>query len=189
MPLSAKKQYFCVLCKKKIGYISPVNHRNKPIPVYALGRYYGILKFIVNQKYCCNTIPFFDLLEHISFLKKKFNFDYNIVLPIPKKSVNILRHGFNPAELIAAPFITKDVSFFTEIFFKTITTDQVKKKKQERIKKKTPFFIPKESLRSLLHKKILLVDDVYTTGTTIDNVIKVLPKKIAGVAVFVVARQ
>jgi ComF family protein len=114
-------------------------------------------------------------------LLKENNTDYDIIHPVPIHYVRHRERGFNQSyyiakgisEIIDVPILTKNI-IRTEY-----TQTQTMLTHTERAKNMLDKF---DSVKSLNHKKILLVDDVITTGATINNCAK--SAKSAG-AVFV----
>ncbi|MCK5076482.1 MAG: ComF family protein [Calditrichia bacterium] len=118
--------------------------------------------------------------------EKIFKFDYIIPVPIHKKRLQ--ERGYNQSELIAqglARLISTPVLNKT-IYRKSYTNSQTKLNKEERMENvKNKFKINNGDL--LKNKTILLLDDVITTGATINECAKTIdkfqPKLILKVAV------
>jgi|SRR5690625_2511454 len=81
-----------------------------------------------------------------------------VVVPIPLSEERMLERGFNQAKVLAnfLPLETKSV--MTRIF----SEKQAKKTRRERISMRNPF-----NLQEKINKSVVLVDDIYTTGTTL----------------------
>ncbi|WP_449355479.1 ComF family protein [Virgibacillus natechei] len=81
-----------------------------------------------------------------------------IAVPIPLSNERLVERGFNQAKMLAdfLPVATK------EIITRVHTEKQSKKTRHERIGTKNPFEITKP-----INKAVILVDDIYTTGTTL----------------------
>ncbi len=113
-------------------------------------------------------------IEEISqkFLKKN---NYDFILPIPLHKRRKLERGFNQAELIAK-FIQKIIKkpFLENCLIRyKYTKQQAKLKANERQKNIKNVFKLSENCY-LKARKILLVDDVLTTGSTCQAVAKIL---------------
>lgn len=111
-----------------------------------------------------------------------------ILIPVPSHLARVRRRGFNPAQEIAKELSKKlEITCLNKALIKTKkTAPQVELSKPERIENLTGAFeIHNQSL--IKDKKILLVDDVYTTGSTMEECAKVLKeagaKQLWGVAV------
>lgn len=91
------------------------------------------------------------------------------VIPVPLSIERQYERGFNQAELLAAclPY-TKSSPLITRVH----TEKQSKKTRVERLQTQSPFLL--SSPIRLDGENILLVDDVYTTGTTLRQLGKML---------------
>lgn len=103
--------------------------------------------------------------------------DYDILIPIPLSKEKYLKRGFNQCELLCE-FLSKriGVPVNKEILFKVKDTkDQHLLSKSERSRNLKSAFEAK-SKRELLDKKILIVDDLLTSGYTLQEAIVTLKK-------------
>lgn len=93
------------------------------------------------------------------------------VVPIPLTEDRMHERGFNQAEAIARLI---HLQFRNPVIHALIRREdshekQSKKSRQERIQAKNPFI-----LKRSINKPIILVDDIYTTGTTIHHAAKII---------------
>lgn len=105
------------------------------------------------------------------FLKEK-NFNKNFVLmPVPLYRSRFKWRGFNQAELLAKE-VQKHLDYQISKSLKRIkkTKPQIELSKKERIKNIENAF----KLKGALAKRVILVDDVYTTGVTLNECARVL---------------
>lgn len=102
--------------------------------------------------------------------QKQFLADIDCIVPIPLSDDRLYERGFNQAGLLAEqlPFPTKD------LLQRTHHEKQSKKSRQERLQTSNVFTT--QSATEILEKNILLIDDIYTTGTTLRHAAKVLLK-------------
>lgn len=106
------------------------------------------------------------------FLKK-----YDIIIPVPIHEKRKKDRGYNQTELIAK-YISKQLNIYIEknaLLKQKNTISQSELRKKERENNVKNAFIIKDSKR-IENKKILLFDDIYTTGNTVKECCKVLKK-------------
>lgn len=119
------------------------------------------------------------IIAHFGLIQKAFNPQDHILIPIPLSKNKMRQRGFNQSEEIAK-FLSKklEIPLLKNCLLKTKGTfPQIELSKSEREENiKNAFYVKKAE--ELEGKKILLVDDVYTTGSTMEECAKVL--KIAG---------
>ncbi len=189
--LSSYDIVFCLSCLDKIQFLAPIMHRKK-YPLYALGYYDGILRFIVTEKYRQQRLSYYALFDKIVSLIDFYAIDFDVVVPIPKTTRNMFSQKVNPPALIAE-FIAQKFkkTLFREVYITKYKNNQSGQPYAARVKmEEDAFFIPLSSQSALLNKKILLIDDVATSGRTIDVMIHQLSKiKSSSMSVFVIARK
>ena len=116
------------------------------------------------------------LAVYLADLYKK-EFDCDIIVPVPMYKDNYKKRGYNQAELLAtnlADLVKVEIN--TTNLIKVIKTkSQVEldyKQRQQNLK--NVFNVVDKSL--FANKNILIVDDLFTTGATVDNCAKALLK-------------
>lgn len=101
--------------------------------------------------------------------------DYDVVIPVPISNKRLKERGHNQAELIAkqiAKLLEKKI--ITDCLYKSKNiVAQSTLNKQEREENIKDVYTIKKQMK-LLNKKILLIDDIYTTGSTANECCKVL---------------
>lgn len=148
-----------------------------------------ILKYKFKEKaYLYKTFVNF-LLKDEKIFQKFQTYDKIISVPISKKRNK--QRGYNQSELIAKEIAKKiNISYENNILYKVKdVVEQSKLSKEERIENiKSVYDI--RNKENLENRKILLLDDIYTTGSTVQECCKILkqgkPKKID---VFVIAKD
>ena len=156
--------------------------------------YQGIIRRIIlkykfqEESYLYKTFVNF-LLKNENFFEKIEKYDTIVPVPISKKRQKA--RGYNQSELVA-----KEIAYNSNLVLETESlykikniVEQSKLNKEERLKNIQGVYelVNKEKLYK---KKILLLDDIYTTGSTVNECARVLrkaqPKKIG---VFTLAKD
>ena len=164
----------CNTCKKSINLIGEAYQEE----IISYGYYGGILKELILKFKYKNNFTAGDILAELleAYITEKFEYKEYIItyIPLSKKSQKV--RGFNQCEYIARK-IARDLSIeAVEVLIKIKETKEQKKlKKDERFENiKEAFEIKKEI--NIKSKKIILIDDVTTTGATIQEASKLLKK-------------
>jgi ComF family protein len=121
-------------------------------------------------------------------MKSGYYKDVDVILPVPLFWKRKKKRGYNQSELIARgiSMSMKDAALNTRSFIRKLpSTTQTKKSRYQRWKNVEKIFTVKNE-KPLTGKHILLVDDVITTGATIEACASVL-LKVPGVRVSVCA--
>jgi len=108
------------------------------------------------------------------FLEELEKMEADAVVPIPLSEERLFERGFNQA----AALILESGLTSSDIFTRVHSEKQSKKSRSERIHLPQVFKIRPDV--DLQNKKVVLVDDIYTTGTTLRHAAKLL--KSAGAA-------
>lgn len=113
--------------------------------------------FIKNEKFC------------------RFLENYDIIMPVPISKKRNKERGYNQSTLISTELSKKlNLELVTNCLYKTknvIEQSKLSKEKREENIKGVYSLTNEEKLKN---KKILLVDDIYTTGSTVNECCKVL---------------
>ena len=161
----------CSKCKSEIKRV----HQQEEIMAY--GYYGGVLKkLILNLKYHKSFIAgkvLADLLCQI-IIEKKLSIDCICYVPISKDSLK--KRGFNQCSVLA-----KNISSILDIpvidcLVKVKETKEQKLLGKEKRKKNILDAFEIKNKEKLFKKNILLIDDVYTTGATINECKKNIEK-------------
>jgi len=148
-------------------------------PLYSIKRspfcYTAAVKdLIISFKYFYDFLSFSALIDVFNTLE--FNLDIldsDVVIPVPLHPKRLRQRGFNQASLIAKRIFKNIPISFNALLRTRNTPHQMGLKRQERLKNVVGAFKvrKKDKIRS---KTILLVDDVVTTGATINECCKEL---------------
>ena len=161
----------CSKCKSEIKRV----HQQEEIMAY--GYYGGVLKkLILNLKYHKSFIAgkvLADLLCQI-IIEKKLSIDCICYVPISKNSLK--KRGFNQCSVLAKNISSiLDIPVIDCLVKVKETKEQKLLGKEERMKNILDAFEIKNK-EKLFKKNILLIDDVYTTGATINECKKSIEK-------------
>ena len=202
----AKEALFCSICWPKLQFITepkckicsyPFGNKNnqttsellcsrclskKPSfdKVITIFRYNDIVKKIIGDlKYRDQTFIAKKLAKLLSNKIKLELDNADIITIVPPHKKRLSKRKFNQAALLAKAVIYKKspILYLDLLLRKKNSESQVKLTKKQREKNLQNIFIVKEKYRNLISgKKILIIDDVTTTGATIENCAKVLKK-------------
>ncbi len=106
------------------------------------------------------------MVQHV-FQSKLATYGSPLIVPIPLSDERLYERAFNQAEVIAK-WIQPEIDL---ILRREHREKQSKKSRHERITSKNPFILTKT-----INKPVLLVDDIYTTGTTLRHASTMLKK-------------
>lgn len=174
-------EYLCQSCLTKAQSPFPVFDKNKNIVAAGSYQNYYLKEIIHHLKYQFIkdlTAPLAKLI--IKSLELKFNKDFfnnqNIVLtPVPLHPKKLRQRGFNQAELLAN-LIGKHFNLNTKLVLKKIRSTKPQmtiEEKNERLENLKNAFICVDE-NSIVGKTVFLIDDVMTTGATLEECGRVL---------------
>lgn len=176
----------CLLCKKANCYICNSCFEKMSIVKqsgenYSLFNYEGVIRLaITSLKYKFAADLANELVERcISKLNRNIFDSKNITLiPIPLSKKRQNWRGFNQSELIGKLIALKmGWSFANDLLFRVKhSIPQVGLSGQERINNLHDSFVVNNNSKVLKSALIILFDDVYTTGTTMNEALKTLEK-------------
>lgn len=186
------KEYLCKRCQKMLENetIWEIKQNVNPYIFFqefiSIFKYQGIIRekiidYKFNEKsYLYKTFVNFLLKNQKVFEKIE---SYDKIIPVPISSKRKKERGYNQSLLIAREISKKtEIQLQLDCLVKTRNTiEQSKLNKQEREKNAQNVYELKNK-EIIKNKKILLLDDIYTTGNTVNSCCKILkqakPKKI-----------
>ena len=117
----------------------------------------------------------FLILDHLKLIEEEKNFSDFILIPIPLEKKKLKWRGFNQSEEIGKKLAENlEIPIFSNVLFKIKETrPQVELSEKERRENiKGCFLVKNKDL--IKNKKILLLDDIFTTGSTMEEAAKTL---------------
>lgn len=166
----------CFSCWGNLDFISNSNPQ-KAISIANYGK--TAKKIIINLKYNDNHLHADIMGKFINFYLKYHNINYDYIIPIPLSRKKLFLRRFNQTILIAKYLCKTQPQklLFNVLLKKFHTLSQASLNYQERTKNLNDSFIlnPKNNM-DLNNKNILLLDDVTTTNSTLNEAKKVLAK-------------
>lgn len=122
-------------------------------------RYKSFVKFMLKDKKICG------------FLKK-----YDIIIPVPISKERKIQRGYNQSELIVKEIAKNipNINIGTDILYKIKNTPQQSSLNKEQRKYNLIDAYEVRNVEKIKNKKILLFDDIYTTGSTVEECSKIL---------------
>lgn len=173
----------CMVCDEE-GFIgicpsckSRINKAKNEGSILSYGFYGGILKsLILKFKYESNYNVGYLLANFLIEIIKESEIDIDIICYIPMIRKDERKRGFNQCKLIANE-IGYNLNIPVSNCIKKVkhTKEQKKLTKEERIKNLIGAFEVKSN-EDIKNKRVLLIDDVMTTGATIGECTKILKK-------------
>lgn len=186
------EEYTCKSCKEKLQYICesekqyvPVNS-NFDVLVCAY-KYKGIVRTkILQYKFKNSKYLYTSLSERLLKLLLRYKDEIDYVVPVPIHKKRYFKRGYNQSELIAK-FISKNIGI-------TLLKNVIKKVQNTKPQSLLSASSRRQNVsnaykimdtKRIANKTILLIDDIYTTGATVNECSKVL--KESGVKKIIVA--
>jgi len=184
----------CILCGKKIYLLENICKECRERRVYYekliyFSEYKDILKDkIISYKFNDSAYlhHFFAELMCYKLISEKAD----AITAVPISAKRMKERGYNQSELIA-----KKISRYLEIPYIKLLTKNRETKRQSDLSKNERYLNIKDSFEfnnkiKLKHEKVILVDDVFTTGATVNECSRVLKTSgIKSIVVAVIARR
>lgn len=189
--------WICENCKKRIDKFYEnkiiINNKNFYKLLYIFN-YEGIIrKLIIDYKF--NDKSYINNFFSNIILNDKYDCDilkkYDIIISVPLSQKRYNERGYNQTDLIA-----KNISKKLNIVYKSDMIKKVKDTKRQSLldKKsrneniKNAFMFNKKY--DIQNKSVILLDDVYTTGSTINECCRILRKeKVKNILVLIIAKN
>ncbi len=136
--------------------------------------YHLFSKIILSHKKCCEILSFYD-----------------IIIPVPMYQKKKKQRGYNQTELVATEVAkTLKIPIYLDCItkIKHTKTQSTLSKKERKQNIKNAFSV--NTMYNLNHKRLILFDDIYTTGATVNEIARILKENgVQEVLVFVIAKD
>lgn len=173
---------WCLPCMQKAVQVHPVALPPDSVleKVWALGRYHGTMRrLIINLKYNGKMSALRSIHKYITAAAISLRLpacEYlTVCVPLHKKRLE--QRGFNQTELIFKKWIAENSRYFVDCLERTYFTQrQYKLSRTERFQNMQNTFSLKTNFNAA-GKVFLLLDDIYTTGATMESCARHLRSK------------
>ena len=176
------ENYICNNCYENIKkikkcVINEYNNRNFSKHLYIF-KYEGIIRNkIIEYKFEDKGYLYKMFAKIILSDKKTCNFikKYDVIIPVPISKKRKKKRGYNQSELVANELAQKlNQDIWTDIIIKKKDNQpQSELNKLERIKNVEDIYEINKPIE-VKNKKVLLLDDIYTTGSTVNEIARKL---------------
>ena len=181
--LKTSEKYICEQCMeiikfKSLNNIDTYNNKNLKDHLYIF-KYEGIIRQrMLDYKFKEKSYlhrSFSEMIlnckENIEFIKK-----YDVLIPVPIHKDRMKKRGYNQSELIAKDLVykIKNIKLHNRVLIKTknIVAQSSLNKKQREYNIKGVYKI--KNAERIVNKKVVLLDDIFTTGSTVNECAKIL---------------
>ena len=202
--------YLCTKCEKKLKKYefnlmqNLTKHKNEKsytsdendelIERYHIFRYEGIIReLILKYKFDEEAYLYKTFCKFIVKNKKIFDFieSYDIIIPVPIHKKRMKERGYNQSELIAQELSKMaNIKCYKDILIK-IRNNKPQSTLNGKMRKENAKNVYKlEKIEKITNKRILLFDDIYTTGATVNSCIQELKKvKVKQIGILTLAKD
>lgn len=184
-------EILCEICLSHVYPVAPVYKkvRSYKVGVYAFAKYHGPLRrMILSKKYGKRTV-FYGLADLMCKQTVFQHIEADLLVPVPLHWTRYLHRGFNQSEIIAERLAHFwGARLFTKVKRLKKTRFQSSLSKEDRIKNVRSVFSVTDK-QSLKDKRVVIVDDLYTTGATVISLAQEIAKCKPASIQFVVASR
>ncbi len=170
-------EYICQDCYNKLKKLEMNKCKNNIFFIY---KYEGIVReTILKYKFEDKSYLFRTYSNCLQKNKKLYRFleKYDIIIPVPLHKKRLLERGYNQSNLIAKELIkitNNKMILLNDVLLKTVNIKPQSTKKVEERKKDVCGIYKVVNNEKIKQKRVLIFDDIYTTGSTCNECKKVL---------------
>lgn len=181
---------FCAKCGKPFESAGTVREVGEPLcydcghtkryfeVARSAGKYEGVLKECIHKFKYGGVAGMKNIMGRMLFrtIEKELS-DFDVVVPVPLHRKKLRERGFNQSELVARFLARRTGKMMLRNVFRKVnqTPSQMGLEREARLKNlKGSFAVAKKRGNNLDGRIVLLVDDVFTTGSTASECSKVL---------------
>ena len=151
---------------------------NKKVKQMHVFKYENLIrKLILQYKFNDKSYLYKTFCEFMVKNKKVFDFikSYDIIIPVPMHRIKLRKRGYNQSELVARELAKKfNLKIYTDVLIKIknnkVQSTLTKEERKENIKNVFKV-VNTDKIKGM---KILILDDIYTTGATVNECVEEL---------------
>ncbi len=193
------KEDICKKCEINLNNIASIEidlYNNKNFKKHlSIFKYEGIIKNrLINYKFNDKIYIYKSFVNFILKNKKvcKFLKSYDIIIPVPIHFNRKITRGYNQSAVLAKEIAKKctNLKYIDNVLYKKVNNKpQSTKNKEERKNNVIGVYYAKNE-NEIYNKKVLLLDDIFTTGSTVNECARVLKTVgVKNVDVFTIAKD
>jgi ComF family protein len=171
------KFIICDSCLSGIKKVSPILLKNmgKSVLVFSYGLYEGSLRQLLHSKYRKDEVPYYFLGKLLSKIIISYDLKFDYLIPIPQSFFKLYSRGFNHAEELTKSIAEEiNVPILNVLELDKFKFNQADLSIEERKKNISGKFKSSQEIHKIYKKNICIIDDIYTTGSTIKSALQAI---------------
>ncbi len=194
--------YLCKECEKSIKeyyieqkvFVKDIRSKYKMCKTMHLLKYEGLVrKLLIDYKFNDKSYLYKTFCEIIKNDKKTLDFikSYDIIIPVPIHKKRMKTRGYNQSELIARELAKIcGNKMYTDVLIKIKSNKAQSTLNKEERENNAKNVYKLCKLEKINNKKVLILDDIYTTGATVKECALELSKAtVKEIGIFTVAKD
>ena len=194
--------YLCKECEKSIKeyyieqkvFVKDIRSKYKMCKTMHLLKYEGLVrKLLIDYKFNDKSYLYKTFCEIIKNDKTTFDFikSYDIIIPVPIHKKRMKTRGYNQSELIARELAKIcGNKMYTDVLIKIKSNKAQSTLNKEERENNAKNVYKLCKLEKINNKKVLILDDIYTTGATVKECALELSKAtVKEIGIFTVAKD